>query len=112
MNTNRILGIVIAVLGVWAGAGAAFDTLLGHTIAVIVTTAAGLAVATLGAVIGVTSNQTNQVKAVLAMDGVEHIDVNARANPTLAAMAVDPDVDKIAPIPSETAKVEATAKGA
>jgi hypothetical protein len=57
-------------------------------------------------------DQGTLVKSVLAMDGVQHIDVNAKASQTLAAIAVDPNVNKIAPTPAAMQEVTATAKAA
>lgn len=52
------------------------------------------------------------VRAVLAMKGVENLDVNAKASPTLATMAMDKTMDKIAPIPAAVQEVAATASAA
>lgn len=60
----------------------------------------------------VSGGQSNQVLNVLAMKGVEHIDINEKANKTLAAIAVDPTVDKIAPLPAAQAAVAKTASSA
>ncbi len=46
---------------------------------------------------------------MLAMPGIEKINVNAAANQTLATIAMDPNVDKIAPTPSALATVTKTA---
>lgn len=62
-----------------------------------------------GVIIG---GQSSQLAAVQAMDGVEKIVVNAKANPTLAAMTVSPDNSKIEALPSAQAAVEATARTA
>ncbi len=58
------------------------------------------------------ADQGTIVKSMLAMPGVQHIDVNAQANPTLAAIAVDPLNTKIAPTPAAAATVAETAKTA
>jgi hypothetical protein len=52
------------------------------------------------------------IRAVLAMPGVEHMEVNARANQTLAALAVDPNVPKIDPEPQAKIAVAKTAASA
>lgn len=54
-------------------------------------------------------DQGTLVRTVLDMPGVQHIDVNKNASPTLAQIAVDPMIDKIAPTPQATATVQATA---
>ena len=61
----------------------------------------------------VVSNPASQeaiVRAVLAMPGVQHLDVNAMANAPLAKLAVDPTVDKIAPTAQAVTKVTETAR--
>ena len=58
------------------------------------------------------ASQTSQVKSVLAMQGVEHIEVNAKATPALAVIAVDPANAKIAPIPAAEAAAQKTAAAA
>ncbi len=55
-------------------------------------------------------DQGTIVKAVRSMPGVEDIVVNAKATPTLAAMAVDPSEPKISPIDSDKFKIQAIAK--
>lgn len=57
------------------------------------------------------STQTAQVKDVLAMPGIEKINVNAQASTALATLAVDQTVNKIGPTPAAAQQVEATAKG-
>lgn len=49
------------------------------------------------------------VKAVAAMPGIDPLQINARANPTVAALAVDPANEKIAPAPGAVAAVQAIA---
>jgi N-dimethylarginine dimethylaminohydrolase len=53
--------------------------------------------------------QDQQVRSVLAMGGVERIEVNKDASVALARLAVDPQVNKIAPSQDAQQQVEATA---
>jgi hypothetical protein len=108
-NPLRVLGIVVAILGVWGGASAQFTTLFGQAVATDITTACSLLVGTLGAIIGVMSNQGQQLSAVEDMPGVEKVFVNAKANSTLAKRAVDPNNPKIEPLPESAAAVQKTA---
>lgn len=57
------------------------------------------------------SGQAQLVKDVAAMPGVEKITINEQANPTLAAVAVDPTADKIAPTYQAQDIVTQTARG-
>lgn len=72
----------------------------------------GIILNSVGAAFSGADSQETQVRNVLAMPGVQKIDVNASATPTLAAMAVDPANQKIAPAPGTIAAVQALAKGA
>lgn len=58
----------------------------------------------------VLTNQSSAVKQVLSMPGVEKIEVNDKANATLAAIAIDPAVNKISPTIAAMTAVTATAK--
>jgi hypothetical protein len=62
-------------------------------------------------VLFVVSGQSNLVKTVQAMPGVESIQVNSQANKTLATLAVDQAQAKVDIIPGANAAVTATAKG-
>jgi hypothetical protein len=115
MNINRILGIAIAVLAVWAGAASQLSVLFGQHVSDIIVTVSSLTVASLGAVLGVLSTpitQTTQIAAVRAMPGVEDILINSKASPEAARLAVDPTVDKIRPTTADKAAVEEIAKTA
>jgi len=107
------IGIILAVNGALTGATAQLTDLFGPTIAKDIVSVASLASAILGGIITSMSGQAAQVKSVLAMPGVEKVTVNAQANQTLASMAVDPNVDKIAPTQAAMTDVTKTAtKGA
>lgn len=56
--------------------------------------------------------QSAMVRSVLAMKGVENIDVNRSASPELAQLAVDPSLPKIAATPDAQKAVTATAAAA
>lgn len=70
----------------------------------------GIILNSVGAAFSGPDSQQQQIKNVLAMPGVQHVDVNALASKDLATLAVDPSVNKIAPIPSALDKVTETAK--
>lgn len=59
----------------------------------------------------IVNTQKAKVLAVKEMPGVEHIEVNAKANQTLASLAIDPTVDKIAAPAAVIDQVTAIAKG-
>lgn len=112
MNTIRALGIAVAVLAALAGGASQLTILFGQHVSDMIVAALTLMVGGLGAAIGVVSSQTNQIASVRAMDGVEKVLVNEKANPTLAKLAIDPDIDKVEVIPSAKQAVEETAKAA
>lgn len=107
----QIIGIILAVNGALASATGQLTDLFGPTIAKDIASIASLGSAILGGIITSMSGQASQIKNVLAMPGVEKINVNAQANAALATIAVDPTVDKISPTPAAQTAVEQTAKG-
>lgn len=113
MNIIRALGIVIAVLSVWAGASSQLSVLFGQHNSDIIVTICTITVASLGAALGVLSGnptQTQQIAAVRAMPGVESVMINAKATPEVARLAVDPTVDKVEAIPGAAKAIENIAK--
>lgn len=111
LNLNQIFAIVLVVLGVATASTAQMTELFGPVAAKTVATSAGLLTSILSGVLGVLTGQASQVKAVQAMPGVESILVNAKANQTLAAIAVDPNQSKVQVVPGDVNKVTETAKG-
>lgn len=107
----QIIGIVLIVNGALIGSTAQLTDLFGPQIAKYIISVASLGNSIFGGIVTMISGQGSQIMNVLAMPGVEKINVNAKANPTLAAIAVDPTVDKIAPIPAAQESVQQTAKG-
>jgi hypothetical protein len=74
-------------------------------------TASSLVQTVLASILVAITGQAAQVKDVLAMPGVEKLTVNAAANQTLSAIAVDPKVDKISPSAGDITAVTEIAKG-
>lgn len=112
LNGKQIIAILAAVLSVLMVSTAQLTDLFGAQMAKTIVSIAGLVNTILTSVIAVLTTQAQQVKDVLAMPGVEKIDVNAQANKTLATIAVDPTVDKIAPTRAAIDEVVKTAAGA
>lgn len=112
LNRNQIIAITIAILGVLIGSTAQLTDLFGPGNTKTIISVASLLNSILSSVLAVISSQGGQVRDVLAMLGVEHIDVNGAANKTLAAIAIDPNVDKIAPTPQALNQVTQTAQAA
>jgi hypothetical protein len=120
------IGLLVGLNSLFMGATPQLTVLFG-TVAVpyiiAVATLANGALGVIGMVVGGQKSQVSNVvtdpqsqealiKAVLAMKGVQHIDVNDQANKTLATIAVDPTLGKIAPIPEAQAAVVKTAAAA
>ncbi len=96
-------------------AAALLQTLFGQDLTIKIVAILGIGnilLSSVGAALSGPDSQSTQVKSVLAMTGVEKIDVNAKASPELAKLAVDPTQDKIAPTPAAMQQVTATAKAA
>ncbi len=111
LTRNQIIAITLAILGVLAGSATQLTDLFGANVAKTAVTASSLVQTILASILAVMTGQTSQVKDVLAMPGVEKLTVNAAANQTLASIAVDPKVDKIAPTTGAETAVTETAKG-
>lgn len=111
LNAKQIIAIVGAIISVLMVANAQLTDLFGPSTAKTVTTIAGLVNMIISSVTAVLTSQGSTVKDVLAMPGVDKIDIGPAANKTLASIAVDPSIDKIGPTQSAQAQVEATAKG-
>jgi hypothetical protein len=112
LNTNQVIAIIIAVLGVITLSTAQLTDLFGAQIAKYIVSGSAFLGTVLSAVLSNTTNQSATVRAVASMPGVESITVNSQANKILAQVAVDPTLDKIAPTPAAAAAVNALAKGA
>ena len=99
-----------SVSGLITGA-ALFNPLFGQALALQIVAGLGVINIVLNSVATALSGQAQLVKDVANMPGVEKITVNEKANPVLAAVAVDPTVDKVAPTRSDFDVVTQTAKG-
>jgi hypothetical protein len=99
-----------SVSGLITGA-ALFQQLLGQEAALMVVASLGIVNIVISSVGTALSGQAQLVKDVAAMPGVEKITVNAQANPTLAAVAVDQTVDKVSPTRQDMDVVTQTARG-
>ncbi len=110
LNGKQIISIIGAIVSVLMISTAQLTDLFGASVAKTLVSIAGLINLTLQSVMAALTSQGNQVKDVLAMPGVDKININAAANKTLAAIAIDPSVDKISPTQADQAQVTATAK--
>lgn len=106
----QIIGIILVVNGALIGSSAQLTDLFDPHTAKIIISIASLGNSIFGGVVTLISGQGAQIKNVLAMPGVEGISVGRQANATLAAIAIDPGQDKIAPTQAAASAVAATAK--
>lgn len=112
LNGKQIFLIIGAIVSVLMVAGPQMTDLFGSTVAKNVASGAGLVNLMINSVmVALTGNltQDQQVKQVLDMKGVERLRVNESASPALAALAMDPNVNKIAPTDEARSVVAATA---
>ncbi len=103
------LAIAIGMLGVLAAGGTQLDAVIGPVAAKSISAASALVSAMLAIPLSVMTGQSSIVRQVSVMPGVEPLKVNAQANSTLAALAVDPANDKIEVKPGAEAAVQRTA---
>jgi hypothetical protein len=108
----QILGGILVVNTVLAGGTAQLTDLFGATMANHILSISILGSGICGGFIMNMGGLPSQVRNVLAMPGVEKIDVNGQASAALATLAVDPAQNKISPTPAAMDKVAATAKAA
>lgn len=111
LTINQYISIALVILGVNVASTAQLTDLMGPVVAKYIVSLSGLLMSIVAGVQGIISGQASQVKAVQAMPGVESIMVNAKANQTLAGLAVDPAQPKIDVSSQDRAAVQATAKG-
>jgi len=104
------LGIIVLLNGVIIGGGTQLTDLFGPVATHKLVSLAGLGNMFFGGLVTMFSGQGAMVRTVAAMPGVDPIKVNAQANPTLAAIAMDPSQNKIAPAEGASAAVSAIAK--
>lgn len=105
----QVIGIVLVINGALIGSAAQLTDLFGPLTAKYIISIASLGNSIFGGIVTLISGQSSQIKNVLAMPGVENITVNRQANAALAAIAVDPGQNKIAPTPEAQRTVNATA---
>lgn len=111
LNLKQVISIIIAILGVLMISTTQLTDLFGAGTAKTIASVAALLNSILGSALAVITSQGSTLRDVLAMPGVEKVDVNALANRTLAQMAVDPATNKIAPTIEALDSVVKTAKG-
>lgn len=110
LNGTQLVLILAAVLSALSGATAQLSDVFGTGTAHLIVSAASLANTLLTSILVPLTGQVAQIKAVQAMPGVETISVNAKANQTLAALAVDEAQPKVEATPQAAAQVAQIAK--
>lgn len=117
MSTTQKIALSISILGFLAGGGTQLTDIfspfgsIAPTIVKEIVSLSGFVSGVLGIFLANMTGQSSQIQAVQAMPGVEKIVVNAKANQTLAQLAVDPAQEKIEVTPGADTKVANTAKG-
>jgi hypothetical protein len=111
INLKQIFGISIAILGVLMISTAQLTDLMGAGAAKTVTSLAALLNSILGSVMAVITSDSQSAKDVSGIKGVE-VKVSRDAPQSIAALAMDPTQDSIAPAAGEDAAVKQVAAGA
>lgn len=109
LTGKQYLAIAMAVLGALAASTGQMTEFLGPTLAKSVASGASFVNMLLGSVLAAILGQGSLVKDVRSMPGVENIEINAHANPTLANLAVDPTENKIVQKAGDEHAIQATA---
>lgn len=112
MNAKIVFQIISGINGGLITGAALLQTLFGQDTSlkiVAVLGIIGIIINSVGAAISGNLSQDQQVKQVLDMKGVERLRVNADASPELAALAMNPNINKISPTEEARSVVAATA---
>jgi hypothetical protein len=109
LSTVQILALTLVVLGAITGGTGQLTEIAGPGVTRVLVATASLATTIISGFIMVLTGQSSIVKSVQSMPGVETITVNAKANETLASLAVDPTNVKIQVAPEAQKIVEQTA---
>lgn len=112
LTSKQWFQIISGIISGLITGAALMQTLFGQDLTIKIVAGLGILNIILSSVGTAVSGQGSDIKSVLAMPGVEKISVNGRANATLAAIAVDPAQDKIAPTQAAQSEVSATARAA
>ncbi len=109
LSTVQWLALALVVLGAITGGTAQLTDIVGPGWTKILVAMASLGTSIISGFVMVLTGQSNVVRAVQQMPGVEKIVVNEKANATLATLAVDPGEAKIVVTPGATEAVQQTA---
>lgn len=112
LNGKQIFLIVGAIVSVLMVAGPQLTDLFGAGVAKNIASTAGLINLMInGVMVALTGtvSQDTQVRQVLAAGGIDRIEVNKDASPALAKLAMDPNMNNIAPAAGAMRQVEAAA---
>lgn len=97
LTNKQYLMITMAVLAFLSASTGQMTDVFGPALAKNISSGAGFLNGILGSIAAIILGQASIVKDVQAMPGVEKIEINKQANPTLAGLAVDPGNTKIEP---------------
>lgn len=111
LTRNQLIGILTVVLSACVASTTYFTDTFGANVAHIIVGTAAFLNMVVGGIATILGAQSQQVRDVAAMPGIEKIQVNAQANQTLASIAVDTTQSKVAATPQAAPTVAATARG-
>lgn len=112
ITSKQWFQIISGINGGLITGAALLQTLFGQNLTLQIVAVLGIIGIIINSVGTALSGQGSDIKSVLAMPGVEKLTVNGQANQTLASIAVDPTVNKIAPTQAAEVAVQTIAKGA
>lgn len=111
ITRNQWLAITGVILSAIMTSTAFLTDSFGATTAHSIIGAAGFINMILNGVVAILTGQSQQVRDVAAMPGVQTISVNAAANQTLATLATSNTQAKVIPLPEAVETIKQTAKG-
>lgn len=112
LTAAQKIGLWIALLGVLNASTAQLTELIGASATHLLVSFISIASGMLGVLLSVVTSAGQQFLNVKGMQGVELMQVNAKADPQLAALAMDPNEPKVEAAPGTQRAVAATAAAA
>jgi hypothetical protein len=113
ITAKQWVQIVQGIIGGLVTGAALMQTLMGQDLTIKIVAGLGILNIIVSAIAAPFTGQGATIKEVAAMPGVERVSINATANQTVAAIAIDPAQQKVGATDPQTREVlKDTAKGA
>lgn len=109
LNRNQWLGIAIIVVSVLSVSSANLIDIFGAGAAKKIVSSCAILSGIFGGIVTVITGQSGMISQIGNLKGVEPIQINKDAEPALAKLAVNPDLENVMPKPGQDAAVQRVA---